>query len=459
MKTRTWLSAVVLLVACAGRTSAQGVTSLVITEFMANNSKTLADGDGRYSDWIEIYNPTTSNVSLSGCYLTDDAAALKKWMFPASAGITVPAKGFVVVFASGKATGATPYVDSRGYIHTSFKLAATGESVALVNTNGATVISAYWDYPYQGPDVSYGLGANAIIGYFTVPTPRAANGNAGNGWVSDTKFSVGRGFYSAPFTVTIATSTTGATIRYTLDGSTPSETNGTIYSGPISISKTTVLRAMAYKTGWLATNVDTQTYLFIANAISQPATKPTAAWPDPYRSAGGPGGGGRQAIDYAMDARVTGDSRYSALMDDALLAIPSISIVTPLANLFDSTTGIYMNPQNDGEDWERPASVELLFPDGRRGFQVDTGLRIRGGVSASKSNPKHSFRIIMRSDYGDSKLEYPLFGENGPDEFDKMDFRTAQNFSWNMSGAQYATWLDDPFSRDTMRDMGHLYTN
>jgi hypothetical protein len=452
--------ALMLLAACRSGAFAQGVASLVITEFMANNSTTLVDGNGKYSDWIEIYNPTTSNISLSGCYLTDDAAVLNKWMFPASAGITVPAKGYRVVFASGNATDATPYIDSLGYIHTSFKLAATGESVALVSTNGSTVISAFWNYPYQGPDVSYGRGANAIIGYFRTPTPGAANGNAGNGWVADTKFSVGRGFYTTPFTVTIATSTTGATIRYTLDGSAPSETNGTIYGGPVSTSRTTVLRAMAYKTDWFPTNVDTQTYLFVANVVAQPATKPGTAWPDPYSGGGGGGpGGGKQAIDYEMDPQVTGDPRYAALMDDALLAIPSISIVTPLASLFDSTTGIYMNPKNDGEAWERPASVELLHPDGTKGFQVDAGLRIRGGVSANKSNPKHSFRIIMRSDYGDSKLNYPLFGKDGPDSFDKLDFRTAQNFSWNLSGAQYATWLDDPFSRDTLRDMGHPYTN
>lgn len=437
---------------------AQSASSLVVNEFMASNSKTLADGDGQYSDWIEIRNPTGNSVALSGCYLTDDANNLTKWMFPPSAGIAVPANGYLVVFASGNATGSAPYIDARGYIHTSFRLSASGESVALVNTDGTTVISAFWDYPEQGADVSYGRGANGTIGYFRVPTPGAANGDAGYGWVADTKFSVKRGFYTAPFAVEITTNTAGATIRYTLDGSTPTESYGTIYTGPITISGTTVLRAMAYKTGWFSTNVDTQTYLFLANVIAQPSTKPGPAWPDPYTGGGGPGGGTRQAIDYGMDSRITNDARYADLMDDALLAIPTFSIVTDLPNLFDSSTGIYMNPGGEGQAWERPVSVEFIRPDGEPGFQADAGLRIRGGVSTSKNNPKHSFRIVMRSEYGDAKIEYPLFGPEGASSFDKLDFRTAQNFSWNFSGAQYATWLEDPFSRDTMRDMGQPYT-
>lgn len=441
---------------------AQGVISLVVTEFMASNTSILADGNGEFSDWIEIYNPTASAISVSGCYLSDDPANLTKWVFPAAAAKTVPANGYLVVFASGNASGTTPYVDSKGYIHTSFKLSATGESVLLVNTDGATIISSYTAYPEQGQDISYGLGSNAVTGFLRTPTPGAANGTATlEAWVADTHFDIKRGFYSSPFAVTITCATTGATIKYTLDCSTPTESNGTTYTGPIPVSGTTVIRAFAYKTGLLSTDVDTQTYIFLANTISQPATKPNSLWPDPYTPTGGPGGGGgatKQAMDYGMDSKVTGDSRYSTLIDDALLAIPTIAITTDLPNLFNSSTGIYANPTMEGDSWERPACVELINPDGSEGFHVNTGLRIRGGTTAGKSNPKHSFRIVMRSDYGDEKIEYPLFGPDGPKKFDKLDFRTAQNFSWNNSSPQYCTHLDDPFTRDTMLDMGQMST-
>src|SRR2546421_3630141 len=71
----------------------------VISEFMASNAKTLADRDGEYSDWIEIHNPDATALDLAGWYLTDDAHKLRLWCFPA---ITLPANGYLVLFASGK---------------------------------------------------------------------------------------------------------------------------------------------------------------------------------------------------------------------------------------------------------------------------------------------------------------------------------------------------------------------
>ena len=96
--------------------------------------------------------------------------------------------------------------------------------------------------------------------------------------VADTQFDHDRGFYDAPFSVAITTETAGATIRYTTDGSLPTETHGTVYSAPIPINGTTVLRAMAYKSGMLPTDVDTHTYLFIEEVLQQPYSIP--GWPE-----------------------------------------------------------------------------------------------------------------------------------------------------------------------------------
>src|SRR5207249_2907959 len=71
----------------------------IISEFLAANSKTLADDDGNFSDWIEIFNPDATEANLSGWYLTDSAATKTKWQFPA---VTVPAGGYLLVWASGK---------------------------------------------------------------------------------------------------------------------------------------------------------------------------------------------------------------------------------------------------------------------------------------------------------------------------------------------------------------------
>jgi hypothetical protein len=123
------------------------------------------------------------------------------------------------------------------------------------------------------------------------------------GVVTDTRFSVDRGFFSAPFPLEITTDTPDAEIRYTTDGSPPTETTGTVYTGPITIDGLTTLRAAAFKPGCLPTNVDTHTYLFLDDVVVQDG-------------AGLPTGWGIGA-DYAMDddpadlARIAGDPAYT----------------------------------------------------------------------------------------------------------------------------------------------------
>ncbi len=165
-----------------------------------------------------------------------------------------------------------------------------------------------------------------------------------------------------------------------------------------------------------------------------------------------------------MDPEVVNDARYKDLIDDALLSIPSLSLVTPLANLFGAGTGIYVNALQDGIAWERPVSMELIYPDGSEGFQIDAGLRIRGGYGRQGDNAKHAFRVFFRAEYGASKLKYPLFGDEGVDTFDKIDLRTESNYSWAFKGSQgddnggRNTMLRDIFSRDLQGATGQPYT-
>ena len=130
---------------------------------------------------------------------------------------------------------------------------------------------------------------------------------------------------------------------------------------------------------------------------------------------------------------------------EALEAIPTLSVVIDLEHLFDSQTGIFTNARRDGRDWEREASMELLHADGTEGFQSGIGLRIRGGYSRSNSNPKHSFRVFFRRDYGNGKLNYPLFGDEGTDNFDKFDLRTSQNYSWPSEHQGGTQWYGKSF--------------
>ena len=102
--------------------------------------------------------------------------------------------------------------------------------------------------------------------------------------------------------------------------------------------------------------------------------------------------------------------------------------------------------------------MELIHPDGREGFQINAGLRIRGGYSRSDGNPKHSFRLLFRSEYGQATLHYSLFGEEGVGEFKAVDLATSQNYSWAFDNSPQNTLVRDVFSRDVQGRMGHPYT-
>lgn len=424
-----------------------------INEFLASNGSVLADEDGAFSDWIELHNSSSAPVNLGEWFLTDDPANLRKWEFPS---VVIPARGFLVVFASAKNRN-TPK------LHTNFSLDEAGEYLALVQPDG--VIASVFEpaYASQRRDVSYGYDSAGALSFFATPTPGAINGGGVVNFVADTKFNPNRGFYDAPFDLAITTATPGAAIRYTTNGIPPTATTGIIYNGPIRISGTTTIRAVAFKDGFQPTDVDTQTYIFLDDVIRQSANgAPPPGWPSSW---------GANTVDYGMDPAVVNDPRYRNTIKNDLKTIPTFSVVMRLTDLFDPSTGIYANPSQDGVTWERPCSMELIYPDGRQGFQVNAGIRIRGGFSRSTDNPKHAFRFFFREEYGDSKLNYPLFGESGAQDFDKIDLRTFQNYSWSFQGngeGSQGVFIRDQFSRDTQLAMGynaergefyHLYIN
>ncbi len=285
--------------------------------------------------------------------------------------------------------------------------------------------------------------------YFASPTPNEPNADPFLGVVDRVDVSVAAGFYDEPFQVSLSTATAGATVKYTLDGSTPTVENGQVYSSPLLISETSTLRAGAFLTDYVSLPTVSRTYLFLEDVISQAADgQPPVGWPSTW---------GNNVVDYGMDADII--SQESAeVVRQALLAIPTLAVSTDLGNLFDDQFGIYSSAQSDGREWERPASLELLNPDGSAGFQVNAGIRIRGGYSRSNDNPKHSFRFFFRGEYGDGSLDYPMFGTEGVQSFKKLDLRTAQNYSWSFGGDASNTFIADVFARETQRDMDQPYT-
>ena len=303
--------------------------------------------------------------------------------------------------------------------------------------------------------------------FFPQPTPGAVNATAGvEGFVGDTVFSVDRGWKTAPFDVAVTCATPGASIRYTLDGSPPSESAGTLYTGPIHIDRTTTLRAAAYKAGFAPADIDTQTYLFLASVLRQPASPP-----------GYPATWAGKTADYEMDPEVVNDPAYSQAFGTAFAALPALSLVFKNDDFFSTATGIYQNPLSEGPQWERPVSVELIPPDGtEQGFQIDAGARVQGGSSRNPDTPKHSLSLRFRREFGSGKLGYPVFkgtpfGAEAQKEFDYLQLRPEYNFGWmhrHFYQCAYALYGRDQFASDVYLAMGrggmrgrwvHLFLN
>ena len=433
--------------------------TIVINEFAAINDSGLKDEDGDHSDWLELHNYGEQPVDLSGTHLTDNRKKPIRWEVPTA---TIEPGEYLVIFVSGKDRG-----DANAPLHANFALKGKGGYLGLLASDGLTVIHEYAPaYPKQKRDISYGLSATwqktpGNTGrFFGEPTPGAANGESIAGVAGKVKFSVKRGWHKKPFRLNLTTKTEGAQIRYTLDGTKPTEENGILHSSPISISSTTTLRASALKPGFKPSTPTTRTFLFVNDVIRQsPDGLPPESFPYSW---------GENKVDYGMDSRIVDDPRYSKELITGFHSLPSFSVVMNLDDLFDRKTGIYANAERDGREAERPCSIELIQPDGTKGFQVDCGIRIRGGFSRRTYNPKHSFRLFFRDAYGPSKLDFPLFGNAGARTFDNFDLRTFQNYSWHIGDKDRAIFLRDQFNRDLQLAMGqpaargefcHLFIN
>ncbi|MCA9167343.1 MAG: lamin tail domain-containing protein [Planctomycetales bacterium] len=298
--------------------------------------------------------------------------------------------------------------------------------------------------------------------FFPRATPGEPNSSPGVQYVDDVVYSVPHGFFDEPFVLGLSTSTPGATIRYTLDGSTPTRDNGTTYSEPFEILGSQTVRAVALKEGLTQSSVATQSYLFTRDAIGQSRSTALAKGFPPQWS-------GIIVADYDMDRRIIGqngtdlyDGRYANVAKASLLSIPTLSIVMDLDDLFGSD-GIYVNPLDRGVEAERPTSVELIDPSGQQaGFQIDAGVRIQGGVSRLISS-KLSLRLLFKDEYGASKLDYPLFGIDGPTTFDSISLRASSGE--HLIGIHY---IRDEFARRLQGTTGnahsqgtymHLYIN
>lgn len=277
------------------------------------------------------------------------------------------------------------------------------------------------------------------------------------------RFSLPHGIYdSSSITVAISHDDPSADVYYTTDGSMPSHLSNR-YTSPLLISQTTILRAVLVKNNENVSPITTASYLFLSSFLSQPNNP--EGYPDKWgkytqRS-------GTAKADYEMDPEMTGDPDLRDKIAQGLYTLPILSIVSDKDNFFshekNSETGgiyIYTGPpvgDNTGNGWTRQASAELFGGPQQHDFTTDCGVRLHGGHGRlPEKNPKHSFRLVFKKEYGPSKLEYPLFGDSA--EFDQLVLRCHFGNSWQHQDPvrrPRGQYTRDVWARRMQRKMGH----
>jgi hypothetical protein len=140
-------------------------SDVVINEVMPVNSTTIADQNGEYDDWIELYNLSSVSIDLSGYFLTDSKKNLSKWRFPS--GTVIVATSYLIVWADEDTTQAG--------LHTNFKLSSAGEDVILSKPDNTMTDKV--TYPDQTLQLSYSRVPNGKGDFiWQTPTYNISNG-------------------------------------------------------------------------------------------------------------------------------------------------------------------------------------------------------------------------------------------------------------------------------------------
>ncbi len=363
---------------------------LVINEFMADNDNIITDNAGDYDDWIELYNDYDYAINLSGYYMTDDLGDPTQWACP---DVSIPAKGYLIIWADDDG--------DQGELHANFKLGKDGEEIGLYD--GTDFVDSL-TFGEQTTDISFGRYPDGEDSWYFMEesSPGDANVHSGSLTTEPPVFSPSAGFYSGSVTVELSAPQENTTIRYTLDGADPTE-GSAVYTSPILLTETTVVRAKSYRSGYDPSEITTSSYIINEN-----------------------------------------------------FDIATLSVVTDPDNLWDDEIGIYTNWSEKGDDWERPASVEFFKGDDQLGFSENIGLRIHGDTS--REYDKKPFRLYFRSEYGQSWLNYAVFeAKSNMDEYKRLIVHSAGTDQPANPYGHGWTLLRDPLMHDFGRKIDIIY--
>lgn len=374
-------------------------SQVVINEYCSTTT-TFFDEDNDNSDWVELYNASSEDVNLEGWHLSDKEDNLALWTFP---NVSLPAKSFLLVFCSDKNK---TIVSETSYLHTNFKISADGEIIYLSDSENNIIHQT--ECIAIPANMSRGLSPDGseTWAYYPNPTPKTANTTQAYETTDAfaVKFSKVGGLYTSSFEVALS-SESESDIYYTLDCKEPNS-KSTLYKGPITISETTVIRAITAEGEKLSCSPSTQTYIF-ANSLK---------WNSRNEKNG------------------TVKSQKSLTHKDAF-DLPVFALTTAPDNLWDSEIGIYVegpNAQyqdphygaNYHQDWERPIHVEY-YENGAQMIDQEAGVKIAGAYS--RMNAQKSLALHARSAYGKNSFDCKFFDNLDIESFKSVVLRNSGN--------------------------------
>ena len=327
------------------RASQLPLGKLAITEVMASNDRYLIQSDGGFYDWVELTNISGEVIDLSDYCLSDDPNALNAFPLPQRK-LDPGEQAVILCSARNDLVG--------NYIHAPFTLCA--EECWIYVTDQTGNFSDYLRISQPPAGCSAGrIDDNTGTYYFTQPTPGRPNGD-GTALIAQAPTALTpSGIYSGADPLSITMEGSG-TVHYTLDGRIPTQEDP-VYTGPLTLNGTTVLRAVSFEDGKLPSSVMTACY-------------------------------------------IVGEGH----------TLPVLSLVAEP----EEFTALYNQPTN--LDSEIPCNLSLYEENGS--FSLDCGLEMMNTNTAYPG--KKSMKVNFRGRYGSSVLGYPVFGQDVSPVFETL---------------------------------------
>ncbi len=408
-----------------------GAQDLIINEVMSDNESFAIDDMAQYFDWIEIYNPTDNDIALNEYYLSDDIDDMKKWRFPNA---TINSNEYLLVYASDKD------YNTKGFMHTNFKINSDGEEIFLVNGN---VVCDNINVPDLLKDHSYGrkMLDGEVWVVFNSPSPRTENEI-----MNCIEVSPSSGFYDNSQQIYIE-SFVEHEIRFTTDGSIPT------------------LKSPLFEQGIIIDFIDDIQNHFCdipstvsGDLISYPE------WIKPEVSM--TKGHIMKFASFNQNVRtseVQSRSYFVSKDDSHDYSMPVISLIVEESDFFSDSSGIYTpgtfhdldDPEwsgnffESGNQWERPAHMVYFNDNMEVEIEQNIGVRIHGGKT--RNGAQKSLRLYARSEYGKSHLEYNFLPNTDNDKYKRLLLRTTMG-AW---GGNFI--FKDEFAQSSVRDL-NVYT-